>query len=107
MTERATTTNEERRSSTPGREPSATVPENPHRLKQVFEGAEVVKVDEGLNTVAVWSGGTGINLYSALNLEEQTVYNISDENGEYLEADEIEEHIEELFEHEREKRFDL
>lgn len=84
MTERATTT-------------------NPQRLKQVFEGARVVRVDEGLGTIAVWSGGTGINLYSTLNLEEKTVYNISDEDGEYLERDEISEHIEELFEEEREK----
>jgi len=79
---------------------------NPHELKRIFEGAEVIKVDEQLETVAVWSGGTGINLYDARNLQEQTVYNLSDENGEYVDPEEAEAHIEELFETEREKRFE-
>lgn len=67
------------------------------RLEQVFDGAELVKVNESLQQVAVWSGGITINIYSANTLNEITCFSLSDEKGCAEDRQTVSEHINRIF----------
>jgi len=68
------------------------------RLEQVFDGAELVKVNESLQQVVVWSGGITINIYSANTLNEITCFSLSDEKGRAEDRSTVNQHIEDIFE---------
>jgi hypothetical protein len=73
-------------------------------MEEAFDGAEFVSVRQigGFEHVQVWYGGTTVRVFMAnakgRNLEEQTVWTVTDENGEPVEQEEIEAKMEAEFE---------
>lgn len=69
-------------------------------LDSCFDGAELVRVDRETRLIAVWNGSETINLYTPHLEEVQTgPYNISrDENGDPPTVDEVDDHIDDIFE---------
>lgn len=71
------------------------------RIEQVLDGARLVRVDEVTRLMAVWSGGLTINIYATDTFGETTCATISDEVGEPLDREAIDEHVDDLFERAR------
>ena len=67
-------------------------------LRRVFDGATLVNVHPELRQVAVWSGGTTINIYDANTLNEITCFSLSDEKGRAEDRSTVNQHIEDIFE---------
>jgi hypothetical protein len=75
-------------------------------FESAFDGAECVQVKQigGYEHIQVWYGGTTVRVFTAYragsrcNLQEQTVWSISDEEGRPVEQEEIEARMQEEFE---------
>lgn len=73
------------------------------QLNDILDEAYLVKCDVALMKMAVWKGGTTINFYGLETLQPQTCFTLDDGEGNAEDREAVEEHIEELFEEEREK----
>lgn len=69
-------------------------------LRRALDGARVVEFAEGRSEFVAWHGGTTYNVYSAFDgeIHETTCFNVSDEKGRPLEADEARQHAREWLE---------
>lgn len=77
---------------------------NTEQMEQILDGAKLTKVAGDLRQLAVWHGGVTINVYATGTLNEITCFTLSDEKGRPESRDAVEEHIEDMFERNREER---
>lgn len=68
-------------------------------LKSRFDGAHLVRVDDQSRMIAVWNGSETINLYTySLDEVQEGPHTVpGDKHGNPVSRDEIEEHIETIF----------
>jgi len=78
--------------------------EHAEQMEQILDGAKLVKVDLGLHQLAVWHGGVTINTYGVGTLNPITCFSLSDDKGRARPREDVEKHIEDYFEREREER---
>jgi len=71
--------------------------EQTETLDNILDGAKAVEVDKDRQVMAVWEGTAGIWFYDTETLEELTMFNATDPDGNYFEYDQVVEHIHELF----------
>ena len=71
------------------------------KLADVFDGARLVRSNEVDTKVAVWHGGVTINIYEMWTLDGITCFSLSDDLGEPCSRDEVDEHIQDIFENDR------
>lgn len=75
------------------------------QIEQVLDGARLVKVDTILRQLVVWHGGVTINVYGVETLNPITCFSLSDDKGRARPREDVEQHIEEYFEREREEHY--
>lgn len=66
-------------------------------MAQIFDKAELVRVNTELQQIAVWHGGITINIYDAMTLNEITCFSLSDEKGRPEDRDAVAESINRTF----------